>query len=205
MAKPIHRIFCIGANKTKLGFDTEPEALLYIERNSKEIRKERGEAPFRAYKCEFCGKWHVTSKLTHANQRERDLLPKSNSLATPFASMAGKLLKRVLRNNFELDEAVERLEDCQEVLELAKQVILEDKIILEKLYCRVNRVLNYLKEHEEFPEERIRKSFLRSYFKIQEENPGLFYWDPEAPYTIFDLTPENIREVEICNHHSSQS
>lgn len=203
MARPTRRFHCYIANKKKLGFETEEEALLYIERNSKEIRRENGFAPIRAYLCD-CGKWHVTSKLTHANQRERDLLPKSNSLATPFASMAGKLLKRVLRNNFKLDEAIEKLEDCLEVLDLAKQVILEDKIILEKLYCRINCVLNYLKEHGEFPEERIRKSFLRSYFKIQEENPGLFYWDPEAPYTIFDITPENIREIEIC-HHSSQS
>ena len=43
-------------------FASEKKALNFIKFNSEEIRLEKGYAPTRAYYCEFCCCWHVSSK-----------------------------------------------------------------------------------------------------------------------------------------------
>lgn len=61
--KPIkNRIYCVAANRPKMQFATEKKALNFIKFNSEEIRLEKGYAPTRAYYCEFCCCWHVSSK-----------------------------------------------------------------------------------------------------------------------------------------------
>ena len=42
-------------------FKTEAEALRFIQYNSEAIKTESGTAPVRAYYCESCCGWHVTS------------------------------------------------------------------------------------------------------------------------------------------------
>ncbi len=60
--KPIkNRYYCNGCSRVKMLFKTEEKALNFIKYNSEEIFNETGVAPIRAYYCQYCGGWHVTS------------------------------------------------------------------------------------------------------------------------------------------------
>ena len=59
--------FCIKANKTKLRFNTQKKAEKFIEFNHFEILKQNGKAPIRAYYCDACQSFHVTSKIEYSN------------------------------------------------------------------------------------------------------------------------------------------
>ena len=56
----------------KLAFDTHKEAQAVISYNTTGRRKNRHRAtkqPKRVYKCQFCGKWHLTSKKNKKAQK----------------------------------------------------------------------------------------------------------------------------------------
>jgi hypothetical protein len=55
-------IYCVSCRKEKLQFETRKEAYRYLEFNSDRIAEENGYAPNRAYWCDSCCCWHVTSK-----------------------------------------------------------------------------------------------------------------------------------------------
>lgn len=61
MSKPKNRIFCYEANRQKIVFETEKKALMFIKYNGSDIEQERGYKPIRAYYCQCCDGWHVTS------------------------------------------------------------------------------------------------------------------------------------------------
>lgn len=62
--KPKNRVFCLECGRSKLLFETEKKAKLFIRYNASEIKQESEEnkAPIRAYYCETCGGWHTTSR-----------------------------------------------------------------------------------------------------------------------------------------------
>lgn len=61
--KPTHnRVFCVDCGRHKCRFDTEEEALRFIEYNGHDIYEQSGKAPVRAYPCVACGGWHITSR-----------------------------------------------------------------------------------------------------------------------------------------------
>ena len=61
--KPTHnRVFCVDCGRQKCLFDTEEEALRFIEFNGHDIYVQSGKAPVRAYHCMACGGWHTTSR-----------------------------------------------------------------------------------------------------------------------------------------------
>ena len=55
-----NRVVCPICGRKKLLFETEKKALRYLEFNGEAIQRE-GET-LRAYYCEGCGGWHITSK-----------------------------------------------------------------------------------------------------------------------------------------------
>lgn len=59
--KPKNRIYCRLCGRKKLLFESEKKALNFIKFNSDEIFHETGKRPTRAYYCEVCGGYHVTS------------------------------------------------------------------------------------------------------------------------------------------------
>lgn len=68
--KPIKsRIYCPECGRQKILFETEKKALNFIKFNSEEIEEESGRAPIRAYYCEFCGGWHVTSSTHYSESK----------------------------------------------------------------------------------------------------------------------------------------
>ena len=63
MSKPKNKIFCHDCNRPKILFETEKKAELFIKYNADEIGEQNrtGKKPVRAYYCQVCGGWHVTS------------------------------------------------------------------------------------------------------------------------------------------------
>lgn len=54
-------VFCVGAGRSKLLFESEAKARTFMKFNSEKIADKNGHAPVRAYYCECCGGWHLTS------------------------------------------------------------------------------------------------------------------------------------------------
>ena len=63
------RVYCPECGRQKILFETEKKALNFIKFNSEEIEEESGRAPIRAYYCEFCGGWHVTSSPYYSESK----------------------------------------------------------------------------------------------------------------------------------------
>ena len=63
------RVYCPECGRQKILFETEKKALNFIKFNSEEIEEESGRAPIRAYYCEFCGGWHVTSSPHYSESK----------------------------------------------------------------------------------------------------------------------------------------
>lgn len=55
-------IFCPDCQRRKMLFESEAKALNFIKFNGEEIEELNGRAPIRAYYCEACAGWHLTSK-----------------------------------------------------------------------------------------------------------------------------------------------
>lgn len=55
------RKYCADCGKMKAVFDSESAAQRFIDYNAEQIAAAGGHAPKRAYYCDWCGGWHVTS------------------------------------------------------------------------------------------------------------------------------------------------
>ena len=64
-----NRVFCKDSGRTKMLFDTEKKADIFIKFNSEEIMTESAYSPIRSYYCIFCNGWHVTSKTKPKNNK----------------------------------------------------------------------------------------------------------------------------------------
>lgn len=56
-----NRYFCYACMKTKMLFESEEKAMAFIRYNQDEMAMSNGHAPVRAYYCNVCMGWHVTS------------------------------------------------------------------------------------------------------------------------------------------------
>ncbi len=54
--------YCQKCKRAKIRFETLQEAILFLKYNAAEIEQQTGKRPIRAYYCESCRCWHVTSK-----------------------------------------------------------------------------------------------------------------------------------------------
>lgn len=77
--KPKRRIYCRECGRSKLVFETEKKALNFIKFNADEILNDTGRAPTRAYYCECCGGYHVTSC-----NRKRSIYDRTNEAIKLF-------------------------------------------------------------------------------------------------------------------------
>ena len=57
--------FCPACGKTKMLFESESKAMNFIKFNSEEMLREGRKVPTRAYYCECCGGYHLTSARYH--------------------------------------------------------------------------------------------------------------------------------------------
>lgn len=75
MSKPKHLIFCPKCNKSKILFETEKQAELFIRYNAEDIgnSNRKNKKPVRSYYCDVCGGYHVTSIPKWNNNRDKHL------------------------------------------------------------------------------------------------------------------------------------
>lgn len=59
-----NRVYCRECGRSKMLFETEKKAQLFMRFNNEEISNENGYAPVRAYYCMACGGWHLTHHKT---------------------------------------------------------------------------------------------------------------------------------------------
>jgi hypothetical protein len=67
-------------------FETEKEALLFMEYNADDILEETGKKPVRAYYCDVCMAWHLTSRDTFHTKSSYELLARRHSPNPAVAS-----------------------------------------------------------------------------------------------------------------------
>lgn len=61
--KPVkNRVYCYDCGRNKMLFESEKKALNFIKFNGDNIEEESGKKPLRAYFCQSCCGWHITSK-----------------------------------------------------------------------------------------------------------------------------------------------
>ena len=75
-----NRVFCLAYGHHKMLFDNEQAANNFIKYNHDEILEENGKAPTRAYYCDVCSGWHVTSMEAFDIESSYDVLEKRMSI-----------------------------------------------------------------------------------------------------------------------------
>ena len=59
-----NRVYCPECHRTKMLFVSEDKANTFLRFNTEEITEQNGKHPIRAYFCEACAGWHLTSVET---------------------------------------------------------------------------------------------------------------------------------------------
>ena len=57
-----NHFYCPGCQRPKMLFESKKEAVLFLKYNADAIEDETGKRPVRAYYCNHCCGWHLTSK-----------------------------------------------------------------------------------------------------------------------------------------------
>lgn len=55
-----NRVFCMECGRSKMLFETEKKAQLFMKFNNEDIATENKNVPVRAYYCDACCGWHLT-------------------------------------------------------------------------------------------------------------------------------------------------
>lgn len=118
-------VYCAESRKNKILFESEKKANDFIRYNSETIENENGYAPVRAYYCEICGGWHLTSleenPYRRGNSWARWALKEKQVIDEQDAALkAGKNAKK---NNASTPALIAVCEDKQEnAAEITKEI-----------------------------------------------------------------------------------
>ena len=126
--------FCPQCRRQKMLFQTEAEALRFIAYNGEDIRLESGFAPTRAYYCEACGGYHLTSQEKGELQGKRW---KQNAQHKKLSELKQREYERLAKAEEYLERALGKLQK-QQVLK-AKKLYREAAKLFR--YCDHNQVL----------------------------------------------------------------
>lgn len=111
-----NRIFCRECNRPKMLFDEEKQALNFLKFNTEEYE---GKAPMRAYYCNACMGWHITSK-----EGESYINPMVDKVIKQYRGLLGTYSEEVIK----MSNTV--LSECGT---LKKDMNLSPKIIRKKI------------------------------------------------------------------------
>lgn len=67
--KPKNRVYCHDCGRFKMLFETEKKAMTFIKFNADELMQTNGYVPLRAYYCEACCGWHLTSSKQYTRKK----------------------------------------------------------------------------------------------------------------------------------------
>lgn len=151
--------YCPGCKHQKMKFASREEAVLFMGYNADAIEKETGKKPVRAYYCDLCGGWHLTSKPCSHNRADlirrfgpelgekmydtiRPLVTKGNSITGGLTKKI-KALKHNLRykviNGTKCRALIDELFDMFEVVIGAQ---LEEKSTVDRLFLKFSSLCN---------------------------------------------------------------
>ena len=152
--KPKRRVYCYLANRQKMCFETEGEALKFIEYNSKNPKEwDQGKVPVRAYYCSLCCGWHITSHKEGRKPIEEDIRLQNEKIDSVIMISKSTL-------DSELDKAKKKVKEINIEMESIKIRLRKDKMNplptedLESIKIRIteiNEEVSKLRECFSFP------------------------------------------------------
>ena len=225
------RIYCRDCGRMKTVFDSEEAAMRFIQYNKRDIIENSGYAPSRAYYCDLCCAWHVTSKSEYSQKslarRTVDTIMEFNQLsksrrcyarrtktmgmgpsespAAPFLTEAYKIVRRILV--FVKDGVEEQAKDLCTDLDtlLEKMTLVRGANATRKVFTETYKELR-----EKIFEGSLNANSLDlielNFNELYKLNPSIFCYDASAPGAItFDLTPDNIDEVYYAEQNKEKA
>ena len=223
------RIYCRDCGRMKTVFDSEEAAMRFIQYNKRDIIENSGYAPTRAYYCDLCCAWHVTSKTGYSNKsfarrtlesileinqkmtktKAKDSnkpIKQSESPAAPFLTVAYEMVKSIF--SFARDDEINKAKE-----QCANLDLLFEKMTLVKGANNTRDFFwgNYEKLRELiFQDGTINSESLdlieQKFNDLYLMNPSIFCYDASAPGAItFDLTPDNIDEVYYAEQNKEKA
>lgn len=223
------RIYCRDCGRMKTVFDSEEAAMRFIQYNKRDIIENSGYAPTRAYYCDLCCAWHVTSKTGYSNKsfarrtlesileinqkmtktKAKDSnkpIKQSESPAAPFLTVAYEMVKSIF--SFARDDEINQAkEQCANLdLLFEKMTLVKGANNTRDFFCG-----NYEKLRELiFQDGTINSESLdlieQKFNDLYLMNPSIFCYDANAPGAItFDLTPDNIDEVYYAGQNKEKA
>ena len=150
---------CPGCQRPKMLFASKKEAILFLKYNAEAIEEETGKRPVRAYYCNYCCGWHLTSKPTsygrvdlierygpELGQKIYDII---YPLITNGYTLTGGLSKKLKELRHNLKYKVINATKCKslinELFDIFEVVIvaqLEDTNTLERLFSKFSDLCN---------------------------------------------------------------
>ena len=151
--------YCHGCQHQKILFASKKEAILFLKYNADAIEEETGKRPVRAYYCNHCCGWHLTSKPNshgridlikrfgpELGQRTYDVIFPLISKGTTIAGGVSRKLKELKHN---LKYEVINTSRCKglinELFDIFEVIIgaqLEEKNTLDKLFSKFYDLCN---------------------------------------------------------------
>lgn len=134
--KPVHNFhYCPECRKNKILFESEKAANNFMKFNAAEIEAETGKAPVRAYYCQACAGWHVTSSPVPTREQvtrtDRVIEEMDKSRKTSFKV---SLLRQSVHGDFvELQRRADKL-----ALKLMYNVELVNEEVTDELLADLN-------------------------------------------------------------------
>jgi len=203
----------------KTVFDSEEAAMRFIQYNKRDIIENSGYAPSRAYYCDLCCAWHVTSKSEYSQKslarrtvdtimefnqlsksqrcyarKSKNMAP-SESPAAPFLTEAYNIVRSILLavKGGKHEQAKELCKNLDTLL--AKMKLVRGANATRRVFSKTYKDLR-----EKIFDGPLDANSLdlieQSFNELFKQNPSIFSYDANAPGAItFDLTPDNIDEV----------
>lgn len=154
MKKPFkNKRYCTGCSHQKMLFDTEKEAVRFLEFNAEEIGQQSGKKPVRAYYCERCCGWHITSKphshgrfdlinrygYETGNDIYKNILPliaKGSSISRGLTLKLKELRHNLKYQCINCNKCQQLINDLFDFFEVVISAHLEDKATIDKLFSK---------------------------------------------------------------------
>lgn len=151
-----NRIFCNECRRRKMLFESEAKANRFLQFNSENFK---GKMPLRAYYCDACMGWHVTSKTgvsyvsdvtENVLQRYRENKPQRigdlygeeiKRHINIIRSIRGSLAKKRETGRFDSEKVKESVKKAQEsFLQIADQLIQQDRMTFQTMIDSINSI-----------------------------------------------------------------
>ena len=224
-----NRIYCRDCGRMKTVFDSEEAAMRFIQYNKRDIIENSGYAPTRAYYCDLCCAWHVTSKKGYSQKslarRTVDSIMEFNNLkksqrlcgkstkkitpsespAAPFLTEAYNIVLNIIgfAKEGKVDQAKEQCNNLDILFE--KMTLVKGAVATRRSFSEKYQELRD-KIYEGTLDSNTLYSIEEGFNVLYEQNPSIFSYDiNDEGAKVFDLTPENIDSVYFAEQYKEEA